>query len=112
MKGKGKLYFTTADLAQLTGINTRKILRWMQESGVAVRRPGAHHQWMMPFERVREKWPEMWDRYCIEEGMWDALEACEHADAYVLPDHLRWCYVCGAIRLSGLWSVPTRRPTS
>jgi len=106
------VYLTTKDVAKLTGLNTRKALRWMKQSGVAFRRPGAHHQYMMPFDKVREKWPELWDKYCIEEGMWDALAECDHDDTSEIGNVVEWCNMCGGVRVLGAsdWRLPTRRP--
>ncbi len=111
---KTKLYFTTAEVAKLTGLNTRKALHWMKQSGVAVKRPGAFHQWMMPVDKVREAWPEMWEKYCMEQGMWDALDACEHDDTSEVGDAVEWCGTCGGIRVLGAsdWRLPTRRPAA
>ena len=84
-------------------LNIRKIRRWLHTEGALIKRSPSlckiRGGVVLTSAKMRELWPDMWDKYCADKSLFDDDEGpCGHENTIALVDSVDWCINCGAHR--------------
>lgn len=94
-------------------LNVRQVRRWLHANGALIKRNPKlckiRGGVVLPSSKMRELWPEMWDKYCADTSVFDDDGPCEHDNNVgLVNEQIWWCAHCGAYSLDGSdeWVLP------